>query len=251
MVALVSALALVFILVLIFTCTYTNLWGDSGEATGKSPDTPGKRETRKTLRNSPGDEQLAHSAHLYHYQLKKKQLLEQEANQSFTDEEDKEHLMGGGNVDSAGRVSSGDRSDGGASLSSDRGGGSASGRSSRNSTLRSSSGPRESVALVSTSAHDSSDVATVYECTGLATSNDLEEMVVRNPVFQHDISNETLEDDDEDDDDEDVQVPSNLSNDRTRMNGEHRPSQEQYPYPQQNPRTSSAEQRSLRSAGRR
>ena len=79
--------------------------------------------------------------------------------------------MGGGNVDSAGRVSSGDRSDGGASLGSDRGGGSASGRSSRNSTLRSSSGPRESVALVSTSAHDSSDVATVYECTGLATSN--------------------------------------------------------------------------------
>ena len=29
-----------------------SLWGDSGEATGKSPDTPGKRETRKTLRNS-------------------------------------------------------------------------------------------------------------------------------------------------------------------------------------------------------
>ncbi|XP_075254393.1 uncharacterized protein LOC142345856 isoform X2 [Convolutriloba macropyga] len=218
------SLALAFLVIFIFTCSYTSSkkknekGAEEFAAVKRTRETKGQRTIHATC-----DEELAHSAHLYHYQLKKKQLLEQEANQSFVDEDDEEGdvvllnqrirtrgmgIVGAGAL-GGGRGRDGSRS--GGSLSDD------SGKSSPSGSItlhhKKHSGPNgvgvvsghETVAFVPLSGVgargsvgegtgggvESNDVTTVYECNGLAASNDFEEIEVRNPLFQHDISHDT------------------------------------------------------------
>jgi len=210
-----AALALAFVVLFIFSCTYTRSRRKEEEIANSVAQVKRAKELKDTTVHAKCDEELAHSAHLYHYQQKKKLLLEREAKQTTVDEDEDERdclldkrktriTTGGHLSDDSGRSSLGSRSS--YRVNGER-------ATAYNTNGLGPMSSQETVALItvmngcikrSTDVNgagngvsvcvDSNDVTTVYECNGLAGSQDFEEIEVRNPLFQHDLSQDTTND---------------------------------------------------------